>query len=324
MVIIITSPLKIKKFLEKLALYKWLAKSVQLVAMAALHLLKKKIEARHLALETASLLFQGTNARIENFLEDTDSDDYEAAEDDDNEDAEDTIIPVAKKFLYIVVGSDKANCGSLRSETLLAVRRIIEKFELDSEERTSRSSINTYKLICLGIKVSNLLRVDYKRSIYSTFKRLNKEITTFFLSYVIVKSILKKSFDMCSIVFTRYINSEKQKVYEYSICSFNFFVTAIHSMPDVDSIWYILQKKAKYNPSYLSELYYFNFCLLILDSLEELEYCELQVRINSMDLLCKNVDELTLIWTNNYNKARQSSITNEILEIINAAEAIMA
>ena len=143
------------------------------------------------------------------------------------------------------------------------------------------------------------------------------------MSYIIASKILDTDYDSCIIVFNRFISTTVQRPVQYEINSFSLFCLNVFSIKrNQDIILDTLRLKTKYDSFFLLELYHFNIVLLLLDALEELEYCELAARANAMDQAVKNIAEIIKGLRDLYNKARQAYITNEILEIISAAEHI--
>lgn len=77
------------------------------------------------------------------------------------------------------------------------------------------------------------------------------------------------------------------------------------------------------NKTFVIDFYFYFFSLLVLDSFQEVEYSELGAKAKTMELALQNVTETISILRLKYNKIRQSTITNEIIEILNASIAIL-
>ena len=61
---------------------------------------------------------------------------------------------------------------------------------------------------------------------------------------------------------------------------------------------------------------------IIYQALLEATASELASRMTAMSAACNNADEMIRTLTIDYNKARQSAITNEITEVVSGADAL--
>jgi len=72
----------------------------------------------------------------------------------------------------------------------------------------------------------------------------------------------------------------------------------------------------------LDDVYYHSFAMIVLDTLEENEYSSLGARVTAMDNSTTNATKMIEVMNLLYNKARQASITNELIEIVSAANFV--
>jgi F0F1-type ATP synthase gamma subunit len=79
---------------------------------------------------------------------------------------------------------------------------------------------------------------------------------------------------------------------------------------------------AKCDSAILIDFYTFSLALIVLVSLDENYYCSLGSRIKSMELAVTNTADLLIFLRVIYNKVRQASITNEIIEILNCTNVV--
>lgn len=269
------------------------AKCIQLVSLATLKRLKKKIASRHMALSAIKDLF--------------DSDIY-----GDNDYYND------KRVSIVAVTTEKSCSGIVNNR----VNRNIMRFYLNIIE-----NVKFTNFIFLGKKgLLNIKRRFKKNVSFRVFRDLEKDINSLFISYLIVNSLRKKKFDTLVIFFNKYESGFDSKIARYRIDSFDlFFFNAYSSeQPKRKNIFIkSLIEKNVFDDFFFIELYYFSLCLILLDALEENNYSELAARAQSMDAAVTNtterIDYLTLV----YNKTRQALITNEIIEILNASSAII-
>ena len=74
--------------------------------------------------------------------------------------------------------------------------------------------------------------------------------------------------------------------------------------------------------NYMNDFYLFSISLLLMDSFEENEYSSLGARVTAMDNSTNNATKMIDVLRLQYNKARQASITNELIEIVSAANFV--
>lgn len=268
------------------------ARCIQLVSLATLKRLRKKIVSRHMALSAIKTLF--------------DADIYG-----------DTDYYNDKRISIIAVTTEKSCSGIVNNR----VNRNIMKFYLSVID-----NVKFTHFIFLGKKGLLNMRRRFKKNVsFKVFRDLEKDINSLFISYLIVNSLRKKKFDTLVIYFNKYENGFDSKIARYRIDSFDLFFFNIYSpeQPKRRNVFVkALFEKNVFDDFFFIELYYFSLCLILLDALEENNYSELAARAQSMDAAVTNtterIDYLTLV----YNKTRQALITNEIIEILNASSAI--
>ncbi len=72
----------------------------------------------------------------------------------------------------------------------------------------------------------------------------------------------------------------------------------------------------------LDDIYDHSFSMIVLDTLEENEYSSLGARVTAMDNSSQNAMKMIETMSLLYNKARQANITNELIEIVSAANFV--
>ena len=280
---------KIKSFIK----FKDVAKCIQLVALASLKKMKDKLATRHTTLAVMKDLFY-----IENNIN-THPNDYE------------------NKILSIVTITTEKSCsGAINTRTSRYVLRFYQKI---------RNIVRLSHFIFIGKKGSLLIRKRFKNNVsIKLFKELEKDVNSLVLSYLVVNSIHKKNFDTCIIFFNKFESGFSSKIAYYQIDSFDQFVLNVYSSDrPFNRLFDLLIEKNIGDDFFFLELYYFYFCLILLDALEENNYSELASRAQAMESAVKNTTERIASLTLVYNKTRQALITNEIIEVLNASSAIL-
>lgn len=140
--------------------------------------------------------------------------------------------------------------------------------------------------------------------------------SSFFLSYVITLCIFDTDFDKCAIYFSKYYKIFEQVAAVYEFCSFSIFFDFIYNKRKDNLFFDLLISNCLLS---LHNFYYYNVCLVVLDSLEETKYSELGCRAFSMEMAHKNSVDLLREKLLQYNKARQAGITSELLEVVSGA-----
>jgi F-type H+-transporting ATPase subunit gamma len=69
----------------------------------------------------------------------------------------------------------------------------------------------------------------------------------------------------------------------------------------------------------MTDLYYYNACLVVLEAFNETKYSELGCRAFAMEKAHRNAIDLMQQRMLLYNKARQAGITNDLLEVVAGA-----
>jgi len=267
-------------------------KCIQLVSLATLKKLKNKIFTRHIALAGVKDLFYSENGKNLELIYYSD-----------------------KRLSMIVITTEKSCSGAINNRTNKYVLKFYQKI------RTISKFVN---FLFIGKKGLSLIKRRYRTNIsFRLFKELEKDTNTLFISYLIVNDLHKKKFDTCLIFFNKYENSFNSKMSLYQIDSFDLFLHNVYSLDrKTNKFLDLLVDKNILDDFFFLELYYFCFCLVVLDALEENNYSELASRAQAMEAAVTNTTDRIALLKMIYNKTRQALITNEIIEILNASSAI--
>jgi F-type H+-transporting ATPase subunit gamma len=279
---------KIQRFTK----FRDVVKCIQLVSLASLKKLKNKLATRHIALAAVKDLF---------YIEDESNLELDYYEE--------------KRISIVAITTEKSCSGSINN-------------------RTNRSVLNFYKDIKSVIKFANftflgkkglvLIRRRFRKNLsLRLFRDLEKDMNCLLISYLVVNDIHIKKFDVCVIFFNKFEGGFNSRISLYQIDSFEIFSLKIFSAErEPNRLLDTLIEKNTGDDFFFLELYYFSFCLVLLDALEENNYSELASRAQAMEAAVSNTIERIAFLTLVYNKTRQALITNEIIEILNASSAI--
>jgi F-type H+-transporting ATPase subunit gamma len=267
-------------------------KCIQLVSLSSLKKLKNKLATRHIALSAVKELF---------YVENNSNLDISYYED--------------KRISFVVITTEKSCSGSINNRTNRMVLKFYQKI---------RGFIKFANFLFLGKKGLVLVRRRFKTNLsLRLFRELEKDVNCLLVSYLVVNDIHKKKFDVCLIFFNKFESGFNSKFSMYQIDSFDTFLLKIFSNDrPSNKLLDLLVEKNISDDFFFLELYYFAFCLVLLDALEENNYSELASRAQAMESAVTNTTDRIAFLTLVYNKTRQALITNEIIEVLNASSAI--
>ena len=212
------------------------------------------------------------------------------------------------KKLFVVITADRGMAGAFNTNITKIAQKAIDDFGKDN-------SI----LICIGKKG------------YSYFKNRNYNIINHYIDFWselnfqqaidintnIIKQFLKGSIDQVQVIYNEFINVGKQEVYNKT------FLPLIYNPKEEKNNFYISERI--YEPS--KEAVVQNLVPKYLNTqiwqyLLESFASEQAARMLAMENATSNAEDMIKDLTLQFNKARQSAITTEMLEIVSGAEAL--
>jgi len=284
-------PKKLLKQLKSFERFKSLTKAIQMVALSQLSSLKIKIASRQYALSAVIPFF-----------------DTEAYSDKDS------------NYIILSISVDKSCCGPHNGNILKASKNLIE--ELKEKNKN-------IKLVSIGKKAKFFFKKYYRAFQILNIYNIDKEPLSLFTSTILMEKIMDYTFDRFLIIFNRFYSAFTQKVSYHDICSFSFFtLNIVERAKEGDKLAHIytsilnsLSSDSSFAPL-LDDFYLYSISLVSLDALEENEYSALGARATAMNNATKNVSDLIDQLRLRYNKARQETITNELIEIVSCVNIL--
>jgi len=215
-----------------------------------------------------------------------------------------------KKVLLVVVTSNKGLCGAFNSNIIKEATARIKHYQQKAGVELS--------LITIGKRASEFFS-KHTTLVKSTFDDVLDKPTFDNVAAIaedIMNRFCEKEYDKVEIVYNKFKNSLTQ------ILSTEQFLPV---MPDTKKDENKVQSDYIFEPSkqeILKEMIPLSlrsqFYRVVLDSLAS----EHGARMTAMQKATDNATELLKELKLTYNKARQSAITNEIIEIVSGAEAL--
>jgi len=216
-----------------------------------------------------------------------------------------------EKVLLIVVTSNRGLCGSFNMNVIKETMRITE------EKYNKQYYNNTLWLMTIGKKAWDFFRkTDYQ--IYEYYNDLFDNLTFENCSVIadkIMDAFLKREFDRVEFVYNKFRNAAVQDL------SFETFlpVETEEEGDDIQTGEYIFEpSKEEIINELIPKTLKIQFYRTVLDSY----VAEHGARMTAMHKATDNATDLIRDLNLEYNKARQASITNQILEVVNGAEAL--
>ena len=210
-----------------------------------------------------------------------------------------------KKVLLIVITSNRGLCGAFNSSVIKKAIDLIENAYSNKE----------VSVLAIGKKGNDLLSkkhnvIDNKSQI---FDNLNFD-TASEIAENLMALYTNETFDKIEIIYNRFKNAATQIVTHEQFLPVvpansekNVAIDYIFEPSKIEIIQGLIPKSLK------TQLY---------KSLRDSFAAEHGARMTAMHKATDNAKELRDDLTLTYNKARQASITNEILEIVGGAEAL--
>ncbi len=221
-------------------------------------------------------------------------------------DAHPLLIPreEIKKALIVSIGSDRGLCGGFNSNIGLAA----QNFALQNSQNYERVSVYAF-----GRKVRDYLtrrKVDVIKD-FVDVKKIDQEFVDT-MANDLIQLYLDGHYDRIYLSYTYFKSPVKQEIV------FEDFLP-IKTPEDVEYIDYICEPERikiveSLIPKYISTKIYY--------ALVESQTCEHAARMSAMENATNNCGEMVRYLTLVYNKRRQESITNEMMDIVGGAEAL--
>ncbi len=226
--------------------------------------------------------------------------------------------PEVKKILLIAIASNRGLCGGFNSNV---TKKVVE---LVTETYSYYYRTGAIDIVAVGKKVSEGLRsknIQVTRTFHELYDNLNFNMVSD-IAHLIMDDYTNGTYDKVEIVYNQFKNAAVQNLEVEQ-----FLPVKIN--PEIDQHKGV--KGMNIRPDYIFEpsmqeivdiiipkSLKIQLFKVILDSLAS----EHGARMTAMHIATDNASELLRELRLNYNKARQASITNEILEIVSGANAL--
>jgi len=216
------------------------------------------------------------------------------------------------KVVIVLVTADRGLCGSFNVNLINKARKLAREKEAEGK---------TVEFVCIGKKGRDVLR---KQPWATRAEHVNVMNTFDFtlgaeLGTSLMNGYLNHEFDEVIIVFGQFISIAKQEVTSKRVLPIVSETAPEEQETQGPASEYIYEPSVE---GILAELLPRFVNVQIYRGLLDTNASEHAARMRAMDNATKNCDELSKSLTLVYNKARQSAITKELMDIVGGAEAL--
>ena len=222
-----------------------------------------------------------------------------------------------ENILLIVINSNRGLCGGFNSNVIKATLNLL------STTYNEQQRMGNVSLITIGRKASEYFR-KRKYNVVGSHDDLFDHLTfenVSSLAEQLMKSFADKKFDRIQIVYNQFKNAAVQRlVIEQYLpilpVSLDFSAPAVKHLKHAD---YIFEPDRN---TIIQQLIPKSLRIQLYKSVLDSFASEQGARMTAMHQATENAKELLRALRISYNKARQYSITKELLEIVAGAEAL--
>jgi F-type H+-transporting ATPase subunit gamma len=222
-----------------------------------------------------------------------------------------------QRHLIVVVTADRGLCGGFNGFVVKEARKLYSSLKADGKD---------VYLVCAGRKGRDLLRRAYGGQIWESFIGVTGKNRVDFaeasqISQFVLDKFAAGEFDVCHIVYNRFVSVLTQKPQVQQIIPFRLPEGAEEQQkkPAGPFSPYDFEPEEE---EILSALLPKNIGVQVYRALLDSAAGEQAARMTAMENATRNAGDMIKNLTLRYNRARQAHITKELIEIISGAEAV--
>ena len=209
---------------------------------------------------------------------------------------------------YIVVCADRGLAGAFNTNVLKVAHKAIDEFGKENAQ-----------LICIGKKSATYFKSRGYNIVLDYIDFWNTLSFDVGLSIAedVISRYINKEVDRVQVIYNKFINVGKQEVCDEIFLPITPSKKTLENTNQISDMIYEPSKQVvieKMIPRYLN--------IIIWQYLLESNASEQAARMIAMENATSNADDMIKDLTLQFNKARQTAITTEMLEIVSGAEAL--
>ena len=216
------------------------------------------------------------------------------------------------RVLVVMITSNRGLCGGFNSSV---IKGTIQLLEHDYPELLEKNQVDFYAIGKRGADFLTKNNYQVVGNSSELFDKLNFE-NVMPIAESVMQDYIERKYDRILLVYNQFKNAAVQ------ILTLEQFLPVVHPEKDDDHSYvtdYIFEPSKEYIiQELIPKSLKIQFYKAILDS----HAAEHGARMTAMHKATDNATELIRDLRLTYNKARQATITNEILEIVSGAEAL--
>jgi len=216
-----------------------------------------------------------------------------------------------KTHLLVAITADRGLAGAFNSNVGRHVRNKVRKLESEGK---------TVKILAVGRKGHDYFRREMAQQIFGTKNFVGRKTLEFHdaeaIADMIVAAFREQKFDVCTLVFNRFVSVMTQTVSETPL------IPAVVPTANDNGAE---KQNYEFEPddgTLLDRLLPRNLAVQIYAALLENSAGFYASQMTAMDNATRNAGEMIKKLSLNYNRARQANITKELIEIISGSEAV--
>lgn len=216
------------------------------------------------------------------------------------------------KILIIPLSSNKGLCGVFNANVIRATMNLIK------EEYQELYDNDRVDILCIGSKVEETLKFK-KYNVVGNHNELLDDLTydnAAVFAERLMKDFEDKKYDKIVFVYNQFKNAATQILVTEQFLPMSSQQSVVNSQSDTDFIFQ--PNKEDILGTMIPKSLKLQVYKILLDSFAS----EQGARMISMTQATDNATELLKELNLTYNKARQSAITNELVEIVSGADAL--
>jgi F-type H+-transporting ATPase subunit gamma len=217
-----------------------------------------------------------------------------------------------EKILVVVITSNRGLCGAFNTNVIKEARRVI------SEKYPDQFSKGNLKILTIGKKGYDFFRKQ-NISMIPDQNNLLLDLTFDNVNAVaedIMKSFTSLEYDRVELIYNQFKNAAIQNLTNEAFLPVEAVTTGKMNTPPADYIYE--PDKEQIIKELIPKSLKIQFYKAVLDSF----VAEHGARMTAMHKATDNATTMIRDLTLQYNKARQATITNQILEVVSGAEAL--
>ena len=212
------------------------------------------------------------------------------------------------KVLFVVITSDRGMAGAFNTNVLKVAHKAIDEFGKENAQ-----------LICIGKKSATYFKSRGYNIVldYIDFWNTLSFDVGLSVSEDVISRYMNKEVDRVQVICNKFINVARQEVCDEIFLPITPSKGTVENMDQMSDMIYEPSKQVvieRMIPRYLN--------IIIWQYLLESNASEQAARMLAMENATSNADDMIKEWTLQFNKARQTAITTEMLEIVSGAEAL--